>query len=39
MKKRTTGFVAILWGIGALAIVVAIVLVRFRFDQIAEFTI
>lgn len=39
MKKRTNGVVAILWGIGAVAMIVVIIVIRFRIDAIAEFVI
>jgi|GEM_PF-5156749 len=39
MKKRTNGIIAILWGLGVVAMIVAMVIVRFRVDTIAEFMI
>lgn len=39
MKKRTNSAIAILWGVGVVAMIIVIVVIRFRFDAIAEFMI
>jgi uncharacterized membrane protein len=39
MKKRCNSIIAILYGIGVVAMIATVVIIRFRIDRIAEFTV